>query len=319
LVAHNANFDSKFLHSELRRAGIIINFEFVCTLLLSKRLYPSLENKKLATLAKHHGIKFQGKGHRALADAKVTAELFIQITKDLKKLFPVDEITPQKLLMWQRQPISKFTPNSHQARGSHKSSPDKVYFPPISPPPSSPPKSVTTHYIPAEKAASLTQEPRTEVWIKTKNGLQNKTTGVLISFVNTLRDVFPVPGYKVIGHKVEFIKDSEIENLPDQQPTVASSSKVSTKKDPYKRFLTDLEAIEKNGQENTKTYPTPATQVLNAKQERAWIKTPRGLYNKKTGDLILFADTLRDVFPIAGYRIKRFPVEFIKDSEIDPY
>jgi len=317
-VAHNASFDRMFLHSELGKAGIILNFEFVCTLLLSKRLYPSLENKKLATLAKYHGIKFQGKGHRALADAKVTAELFIQITNDLKKLFSVSEISPQKLLMWQKQPISKFIQNSHQTIESHRAVPGKIYFPPITPAPSSPTKSLATQYISAEMASSV-QEPRKEVWIKTTNGLQNKTTGVLISFVNTLRDVFPVPGYKVIGHKIEFIKDSEIENLPDQQTPVAISSKAPTKKDPYKRFLIDLEAIERKNQENTKAHPTLVNQASNAKQERAWIKTPRGLYNKKTGDLISFADTLRDVFPIAGYRIKRFPVEFIKDSEIDPY
>jgi DNA polymerase III alpha subunit (gram-positive type) len=157
-----------FLHSELGKAGIILNFEFVCTLLLSKRLYPSLENKKLATLAKYHGIKFQGKGHRALADAKVTAELFIQITNDLKKLFSVSEISPQKLLMWQKQPISKFIQNSHQTIESHSAVPVKVYFPPITAARSSATKSLATQYISAEMASSV-QEPRKEVWIKTKS------------------------------------------------------------------------------------------------------------------------------------------------------
>lgn len=322
LVAHNASFDSMFLHSELAKAGIIFNFEFVCTFLLSKRLYPSLADKKLTTLAKHHGIKFQGKGHRALADAKVTAELFIQITNDLKKLFLVDEITPQKLLMWQRLPISNFVQNLHQTSGFHRSASGRAYFPPITNTPSSPLKTVTSPNIKAENASSLANTSQKEVWIKTANGLQNKATGILISFANTLRDVFPVPGYKVTGHKVEFIKDSEIENLTSESIPATHQPNTPVKKNPYKRFLTDLEAIEKRGQEPpTKTAPAPAIQASNPKekQERAWTKTPRGLFNKKTGNLIPFADTLRDVFPIAGYRLKGFPIEFIKDSEIDSY
>jgi DNA polymerase-3 subunit epsilon len=321
-VAHNASFDSMFLHNELGKAGIILNFEFVCTLLLSKRLYPSLENKKLATLARHHGIKFQGKGHRALADAKVTAELFIQITNDLKKLFPADEITPQKLLMWQRQPINKFVQNPHQTNGSHRGAPGRAYFPPITITPSSPPKTGASPNTKAEKVSSSAQVPEKEVWIKTAKGLENKATGVLISFTNTLRDVFPVPGYKVTGHKVKFIKDSEIENLTSESIPATHQSTTPVKKNPYKRFLTDLEAIEKRGQEPSNTAVAPAIQAANPKekkQERSWVKTPRGLYNKKTGNLISFADTLRDVFPTAGYRLKGFPIEFIKDSEIDPY
>ena len=51
--------------------------------------------------------------------------------------------------------------------------------------------------------------------------------------------------------------------------------------------------------------------------DKVWTKTSRGLKNRKTGDFILFVDTLRDVFPISGYRIIRGGIGFIKDSEID--
>jgi DNA polymerase-3 subunit epsilon len=113
LVAHNASFDSKFFYYEMLKAGIRLRTEFICTLLLSRRLYPFLENLKLATLAAHHGIQYQGRSHRALADALVTADLLIQINKDLKLHLASSSITPQKLISYQREPLSNF---SHIAR-----------------------------------------------------------------------------------------------------------------------------------------------------------------------------------------------------------
>jgi len=109
LVAHNASFDSKFFHSEMLKAGIRYRTEFICTLLLSRRLYPHLENLKLTTLATYHGIKYKGSSHRALADALVTADLFIQINHDLKRHFSINNISPQKFLSSQREPISNFS------------------------------------------------------------------------------------------------------------------------------------------------------------------------------------------------------------------
>lgn len=325
-VAHNASFDSMFLHSELGRAGILLNFEFVCTLLLSKRLYPSLENKKLITLAKHHGIKFQGKGHRALADAKVTAELFIHITNDLRKLFLIDEITPQKLLILQRQPIAMFAQNSIKTIRSPKDVMDKTHLSntnatiPTPTKPSATSESVNALSINIKNNSSSVREPEKEVWIKRANGLHNKSTGIFISFADTLRDVFPIPGYKVINHKIEFIKDSDIESLTTQSKAAYQTPITTSKKNMRKRFLKDLEEIEKRDQDFSKLITIEKAQATtsNDTQERIWLKTPRGLYNKTTGDLISFSDTLRDVFPIAGYRVKRFPIVFIKDSEIDP-
>lgn len=55
-------------------------------------------------------------------------------------------------------------------------------------------------------------EPKKALWIKTKSGLQNKETGSLIYFSDTLRSVFPTPGYSVNGYPGGFIKDSEIES-----------------------------------------------------------------------------------------------------------
>ena len=48
-----------------------------------------------------------------------------------------------------------------------------------------------------------------------------------------------------------------------------------------------------------------------------WTKTERGLRNKETGEIISFVDTLRSVFPVAGYSVNRGFTVFIADSDIE--
>ena len=108
LVAHNASFDRKFFNSEIAKAGLKANHDFICTLLLSRRLYPFLENLKLATLATYHDIQYQGRSHRALSDALVTADLFIKIQQDLNFHFSSSHISPDKFISSQKEPISNF-------------------------------------------------------------------------------------------------------------------------------------------------------------------------------------------------------------------
>ena len=198
LVAHNASFDSKFFHSEMSKVGVRTNVDFICTLLLSRRLYPTLENHKLGTLAKHHEIKSQGKSHRALADTLVTAELFIKISRDLKDHLSSDNLTAHHYLHSQKQPLSSFLKPSR----------------PINTPPINPQPTVIKPHSKQARRKTLQKKPiNTASWIKTSTGLKNKKTGLLISFVDTLRDVWPVPGYEVKGnHPFDFIKDSEIDN-----------------------------------------------------------------------------------------------------------
>ncbi|MDB3981793.1 exonuclease domain-containing protein [Methylophilaceae bacterium] len=113
LIAHNASFDSRFFHNELELAGLkeYRNF-FICTLLLSRRLYQYCSDHKLATIAKYHNINFHGSSHRAMPDTLVTAQLFINILHDLEvhnmiqKEF--DEIAPLNIMIQQKTPAYKF-------------------------------------------------------------------------------------------------------------------------------------------------------------------------------------------------------------------
>jgi DNA polymerase III subunit epsilon len=85
LVAHNASFDRGFWHYELERAGCAHDpaHEFVCTVLLARRLYPEASNCKLGTLAQFHQLPATGRAHRALADAQTTAHLLLRMQVDL--------------------------------------------------------------------------------------------------------------------------------------------------------------------------------------------------------------------------------------------
>lgn len=90
LVAHNAQFDLRFLQFEFADLGFELPNRSECTLRLSRKIWPELENHKLGTVARHVGASFDGlQQHRALDDAKVTAEIWRQmITHERFPLVP---------------------------------------------------------------------------------------------------------------------------------------------------------------------------------------------------------------------------------------
>jgi DNA polymerase III subunit epsilon len=101
LVAHNASFDRKFWQAELALAGLAAPQPFICTLLLSRRLYPQAPNHKLGSLVDYHHLPRLGAAHRALADAEMAAGLLLQIRQDLIGLFGVALPTHELLLSLQ--------------------------------------------------------------------------------------------------------------------------------------------------------------------------------------------------------------------------
>lgn len=92
LVAHNASFDKRFLDQELQYISSTYSGQFACSLLLSRRLYQSAPNHKLATLIDYKGIASKGSYHRALYDAQMTAELWLQMIADIKQLTKLEEV-----------------------------------------------------------------------------------------------------------------------------------------------------------------------------------------------------------------------------------
>jgi len=102
MVAHNASFDRKFWQYELGRIGVPSPHEFLCTVLIARRLYPWATNHKLATLVDLHNIPVDGRHHRALADASMTARLFLQMQEDLAGLYAGEHEESGFLAKYQR-------------------------------------------------------------------------------------------------------------------------------------------------------------------------------------------------------------------------
>ncbi|WP_100011313.1 3'-5' exonuclease [Lentibacillus sediminis] len=77
VIAHNASFDMSVLRQTLDRFDLIYpEMDYLCTANIAKRVWPSLENHKLNTLAAHHEIRFEH--HHALEDARVAAKIFMK-------------------------------------------------------------------------------------------------------------------------------------------------------------------------------------------------------------------------------------------------
>lgn len=92
LVAHNASFDRRFLDIEMQRINRKRNQEFACSMLISRRIYPEAPGHSLEKLVRYKKLKTDGIHHRALADAEMTAHLWISMVADLKNMFGLRQV-----------------------------------------------------------------------------------------------------------------------------------------------------------------------------------------------------------------------------------
>ncbi|MFY0631656.1 MAG: ribonuclease H-like domain-containing protein [Flavobacteriaceae bacterium] len=85
LVAHNAEFDSRILHTEFKRLGFEYDRNTLCTVELSRNLIPDEKSYSLGKLCKSLGIPMSDR-HRASGDALATIQLFkLLLEKDKDK------------------------------------------------------------------------------------------------------------------------------------------------------------------------------------------------------------------------------------------
>ena len=78
-VAHNSDFDFRFLKNVGKPMGYYLSNEVEDTLIISRKKLPWLSNHKLNTVCANFNIEFRH--HRALSDAFATAEAFIELSK----------------------------------------------------------------------------------------------------------------------------------------------------------------------------------------------------------------------------------------------
>lgn len=79
-VAHNVNFDYSFIKSHFKSSGIEYNSKKLCTVRLSRKIFPGLRSYSLGNICAAIGIAINNR-HRAGGDAIATVELFEQILK----------------------------------------------------------------------------------------------------------------------------------------------------------------------------------------------------------------------------------------------
>lgn len=77
-VAHNARFDYAFLRAEFRRLDEVFRARVLCTVRLSRRLFPENPSHSLDALIERHGLACTAR-HRALGDAQVLADYFARL------------------------------------------------------------------------------------------------------------------------------------------------------------------------------------------------------------------------------------------------
>ncbi len=107
ITAHNLSFDRSFLNKEFLMIGKEkpVNPQ-LCTLKLSKKIYPELRSRSLSSLSYFLNVKLIN-AHRALPDAEATAEILIRMLKQLKKANEVKTLSD--LLSLQVVPSEKET------------------------------------------------------------------------------------------------------------------------------------------------------------------------------------------------------------------
>jgi DNA polymerase-3 subunit epsilon len=78
-VAHNAQFDWRFMETEVRRArDLRLDGPRVCTVRLARRLVPEVKHRGLDSLSRYFGVEIVPR-HRAGPDARGTARILLKL------------------------------------------------------------------------------------------------------------------------------------------------------------------------------------------------------------------------------------------------
>ena len=82
LVAHNVRFDHSFLLHEFERMGVALRVKTLCTVRLSRKLYPQHKGHGLDAIMQRHGLSTMAR-HRAMGDVDVMQSWLRVATQEL--------------------------------------------------------------------------------------------------------------------------------------------------------------------------------------------------------------------------------------------
>jgi len=88
-VAHNSSFDYGFIKEEFRQLGYDYTRKTLCTVRLTRKVYPNLKSHSLGNLIKNFNISVKNR-HRALDDALATVDILQRILSETKNDHFVD-------------------------------------------------------------------------------------------------------------------------------------------------------------------------------------------------------------------------------------
>lgn len=128
---HNFSFDKSFLKKEFLYAGKeqLYNRD-ICTLKLARRMYPNLRSRSLSNMCRHFKLHNEN-SHRALSDARVTAQLLIKMIYELRENQNIS--TLDELLSFQKksalvEKASRVKPSLREDVSSLPQAPGIYYF-----------------------------------------------------------------------------------------------------------------------------------------------------------------------------------------------
>lgn len=102
-VAHNVNFDYSFIKHQLAECGYELNSKKLCTVRLSRKLFPGVASYSLGNICGYLGIKIEDR-HRAAGDARATVTL-------LEKLIAADTADSIKKFLKKTSKEQSLPPN----------------------------------------------------------------------------------------------------------------------------------------------------------------------------------------------------------------
>lgn len=107
-VAHNSEFDYRFLKASLQREGVNFEVEKLCTLKLARKLLPQDLKKNVGSLADFFGIPIISR-HRALDDAEATAYILLELLNIAENEYDIG--TVDELIALQNRSVRTFKPS----------------------------------------------------------------------------------------------------------------------------------------------------------------------------------------------------------------
>ncbi len=90
-IAHNARFDYGFLKAEFKKVGIDFSPKVLCTVKLSRKLFPNQSRHNLDTIIQVHDLKVNSR-HRALGDAQLIYQFWQKCRLNFGEEFLMNEV-----------------------------------------------------------------------------------------------------------------------------------------------------------------------------------------------------------------------------------